>query len=159
FGRVVDRYPPVAREKGDDVKRTLFPAALALALVARTISAMDVLPKAEGPTPTLGELMAHQPTRISTEGSIIGSGYGFESQLLVPVVIRAPGRNNTFYMTDYFLVNGRGSTQEILIGFMPAGVSSVNQPTSRYQLAANTTYSIPDFLGSGTGDLNVSGVG
>jgi hypothetical protein len=139
------------------VKRSLF--LVALALVAPTLTAADVLEKAEGPTPTLGELMSKQPATRSSEGIITGSGYGFESQLLVPVIIRAPGKNNTFYIADQFLMNGRGATQEVLIGFMPSGVTGVNQPTYRYQLAANTTYSIPDFLGSGQGDLNISGVG
>ena len=141
------------------MKRSLFLATLILALVAPILAAADVLEKAEGPTPTLGELMSHRPAALSTEGSIVGSGYGFASQLLVAVVIRAQGKNQTFFMTDYFLTNGRGATQEVLIGFMPSGVTGVNQPTFRYQLAANTTYSIPDFLGSGQGDLNVSGVG
>jgi hypothetical protein len=141
------------------MKRNLFLATLILALVTPILAAADVLEKAEGPTPTLGELMSKQPATRSSQGIITGSGYGFESQLLVPVVIRAPGKNNTFYTMDYFLMNGRGATQEVLIGFMPSGVTGVNQPTFRYQLAANTTYSIPDFLGSGQGDLNISGVG
>ena len=141
------------------MKRSLFLAALILALAAPTLTAADVLVKAEGPTPTLGELMSKQPATRSSEGIITGSGYGFAPQLLITVVIRAPGKNNTFFVTDNFLMNGRGAIQEILIGFMPSGVTGVNQPTYRYQLAANTTYSIPDFLGSGSGDLNISGVG
>ena len=141
------------------MKRSLFLATLILALVAPILAAADVLEKAEGPTPTLGELMSHRPATLSTEGSIVGGGYEFASQLLVPVVIRAPGKNGTFFITDYFLMNGRGATQEVLIGFMPSGATGVNQPTFRYQLAANTTYSIPDFLGSGQGNLNISGVG
>ncbi|HEX7252217.1 MAG TPA: hypothetical protein VF376_04980 [Thermoanaerobaculia bacterium] len=141
------------------MKRSLFLAALAFAMAAPMLMAADVLPKAEGPTPTLGELMSHRPATLSTEGLIVGSGYGFVSQLLVPAVIRAAGKNNTFFITDYFLTNGRGAMQDVLIGFMPSGVTGVNQPTFRYQLAANTTYSIPDFLGSGQGDLNISGVG
>jgi hypothetical protein len=139
------------------VKRSLFLAALALVISA--LATAEGLPRAEGPTPTLGELMSHRPATLSTEGIITDSGYGFAPQLLVSVVIRAPGKNGTFYLTDYFLVNGRGSAQDVLIGFMPSGVSGVNQPTYRYQLAANTTYSITDFLGSGSGDLNISGVG
>ncbi|HEY6930115.1 MAG TPA: hypothetical protein VJA66_10600 [Thermoanaerobaculia bacterium] len=139
------------------MKRSLFLAAVAPVISALALA--EGLPKAEGPTPTLGELMSHRPATISTQGLITGSGYGFESQIVVPVVIRAPGKNGTFYITDYFLMNGRGASQEVLIGFMPSGVTGVNQPTSRYQLAANTTYSIPDFLGSGSGDLNISGVG
>jgi hypothetical protein len=138
------------------MKRSLFLATLILVLVAPILAAADILEKAEGPTPTLGELMSKQPATRSSEGIITGSGYGFASQLLVTVVIRAPGKNNTFYITDYFLMNGLGAAQDVLIGFMPSGVTGVNQPTYRYQLAANTTYSIPDFLGSGSGDLNLN---
>jgi hypothetical protein len=85
-------------------------------------------------------------------------GYGFSYQLLIPVAINASGKNNTFFHFDSFLVNGRNATQEILIGYLAAGVTNVGQAAFRFQLNPNTTYSIPDFLGTGVGHLNKTGV-
>jgi hypothetical protein len=144
------------------MKRFLGFAVFALAAWPMAAAPSESLPVAAGPTPTLGELMSNvQAARSarSTEGVSLGSGYGFASQLLVPVVIRAPGKNNTFFETDYFLTNGRGFSQDILIGFLPSGVSGVSQPTQRFSLNANTTYLITDFLGGGNGRLNLNGVG
>ena len=53
------------------------------------------------------------------------TAYGFSDQILVPVAINASGRNNTFFRSDYLLSNGRGATQEILVGFIAAGVTNV----------------------------------
>ena len=144
------------------MKRFLGFMVLALAAWPMAAAPTEGLPIAAGPTPTLGELMANvQAARSarSAEGISLGSGYGFAAQLVVPVVIRAPGKNGTFFETDSFLTNGRGFSQEVLITFLPANVNGSSQPTHRYALAANTTYLIADFLGPGTGDLNVSGVG
>ena len=144
------------------MKRFLFFMVLVLATVPMLAAESEGLPPSAGPTPTLGQLMASLPaarSARSTEGIVLGSGYGFEPQILVPVVIRAAGRNGTFFETDYFLVNGRGAAQDILIGFLPSGVPGATQATQRFSLAANTSYSITDFLGAGTGRLNLSGVG
>jgi hypothetical protein len=113
-----------------------------------------------GPAATIADMVssrsAVQPGPL---GAVTPGGYGFSYQILVPVAINASGKNNTFFRSDYFLVNGRGATQEVLIGFLAAGVTNVGQSALRVQLNPNTTYSIADFLGTGTGRLNKTGVG
>jgi len=84
-------------------------------------------------------------------------GYGFDYQLIYPVVINTPGKNGTFYKTDYFVVNERNIDQEILIGFLEEGVAGSGLGASRFSLKANTAYAIPDFLGAS--GINKSGVG
>src|SRR5262249_40578164 len=64
-----------------------------------------------------------------------------------------------FYKTDYFLANFRSVDQEVLIGWIPAGVSGAGSAAQRFRLTANTIYSIPDFLAGGSGRLSQTGVG
>lgn len=114
-----------------------------------------------GPAATIADMVANRSAAVQPNplGVVTPGGYGFSYQIIVPVVINASGRNNTFFRTDYFLDNGRNATQEILIGFIAAGVTNVGQAAQRFQLNPNTLYSIVDFLGTGTGDLNKTGVG
>jgi hypothetical protein len=113
-----------------------------------------------GPAATIADMVANRSAvQPIPQGAVTPGGYGFSYQILVPVAINASGRNNTFFHTDYFLVNGRGAIQEILIAFLAAGVTNVGQPALRFQLNPNTTYSVTDFLGAGAGRLNKTGVG
>jgi len=63
------------------------------------------------------------------------------------------------YRSDYFASNIRSTNQEILVGWIAAGVNNAGAPTMRFSLNANTVYSIPDFLSGGSGRLNQTGVG
>jgi hypothetical protein len=117
-------------------------------------------PKSPGPTATLGEVVASR-AGVQAQGTPLapGCGYGFSDQLLIPVIINTAGQNGTFFNFDYVIVNGRPQAQDILVGILPAGVSGVGQPTFRFTLNANTIYSIPEYLGGGSGRLSYNGVG
>ena len=113
-----------------------------------------------GPPATIADMVARgSAAQPKPFGAVTPGGYGFSYQILVPVAINASGKNNTFFRSDYFLVNGRNATQEVLIGFLAAGVTNVGQSALRTQLNSNTAYAIPDILGTGTGRLNKTGVG
>lgn len=112
----------------------------------------------DGPPATIGEMLASQPKPVAL-GAFPNQSYSFNPALLVNVVINSPGKNNTFFRTDYFLINGRSTSQEILVGFIAAGVGNAGAPTTRFVLSPSTAYAIDDFLGTGTGRLNKSGVG
>jgi hypothetical protein len=133
-----------------------------LFVVSSPISAVQFVngppPIAPGPPATVADILAGPPG-VRTPGAVPTGDYGFSYNQLVQVVINAPGRNNTFFATDYFLSNGRNAVQEVLVGFLAAGVSNVGVPATRYSLTANTTYNIDDYLGAGPGRLNKSGVG
>ena len=111
-----------------------------------------------GPPATVGDMLASRPAPRAL-GAFPTQSYSFNPSLLVTVVINAAGRNGTFFRTDYFLINGRGATQEILVGFLAAGVTNAGQPAQRFTLNASTAYAVDDYLGTGTGRLNKSGVG
>jgi hypothetical protein len=122
-----------------------------------TSDAPTVVP---GPAATIADMVAGRSAMHPRPlVAVTPGGYGFTDQLLVSVAINASGKNNTFFRTDYFLVNGRNATQEILVGFIAAGVTNVGQAAARFQLNANGAYAISDFLGTGTGRLNKTGVG
>src|SRR6476661_7336295 len=59
------------------------------------------------------------------------SGFGPDSEILLPVVINTPGLNGTFFKTDGFFANFRNINQEALVRFLPAGVSGAGQPAMR----------------------------
>ena len=113
-----------------------------------------------GPTPTIGDLLRTSQAAVRPQqANAAAAGPEFNYQILVPVAINAPGRNGTFFRSDYFLSNIRGISQEVLIGWIAAGVNNASAPTQRFSLNANTSYSIPDFLSGGSGRINQSGVG
>ena len=70
-----------------------------------------------GPPATVGDILASRPSPRAL-GAFPTQSYSFNPSLLVTVVINAAGRNGTFFHSDVFLINGRGATQEILVGFI-----------------------------------------
>lgn len=120
-------------------------------------------PDAELPAPVSGPSATFadvSKSAAATEPQGIGvGGYGFGNRILVAVVINAPGQNGTFFHTDYFLSNGRSVTQEFIVFFLAAGVNNATVTGQRFVANPNTTYSISDYLGSGSGRINKSGVG
>lgn len=112
-----------------------------------------------GPTPTLGELLTTTQAMRAQQATVVNAGAEFNYQLLVDVAINAPGRFGTMYRSDYFLSNIRSVNQEVLIGWIAAGVNNAGASTQRFSLNANTVYSIPDFLSGGSGRLSQTGVG
>ena len=143
------------------MKRLLLFAAAALSASSLLAAGFTTDPPevVAGPPATVGDMVANRSTtQPQPLGAIVPGAYGFTNQILINVAINAPGRNNTFYETDYFTVNGRNANQEILIGLIAAGVTNVNQPAQRFLLNANTTYSLDNFFGTGTGRLNLTGV-
>jgi hypothetical protein len=134
---------------------SLLVAGAAIAQPARQFR--TELERVEGPSATVGDVVraAHaqavRPQSVITENGT--------SSFLIAVAINSPGKNGTFFRTDVFLTNNRGIDQEILVGFLPAGVPGAGQGLTRYRLNALTVYSLRDFLGSGTVSLNKSGVG
>jgi hypothetical protein len=87
----------------------------------------------------------------------ISSGFGPDYQLLLPVVINAPGLNGTFFKTDGFFANFRNIKQEVLIGFITQGVSASGQPALRETIDALAIISATDLLGPES-DLSRTGV-
>ena len=75
------------------------------------------------------------------------SGFGPDSEVLLPVVINTPGLNGTFFKTDGFFANFRNVNQEVLVRFIPAGVSGSGQPPLRASLSALTNVTAVDLLG------------
>jgi hypothetical protein len=142
------------------MKRILYLAAGILA-AAPVIAEQPVgLPTpVAGPTPTIGELLRATQGMRAQQTNAPAAGGEFNYQILVPIAINAPGRNGTFFRSDYFASNIRAINQEVLIGWISAGVNNAGASTSRFSLNASTVYSIPDFLGGGTGRLNQTGVG
>jgi hypothetical protein len=143
------------------MKRFLFSMVAVLSAASALASSYTTDPPAivPGPPATIADMVARRSGVPARPMIAAPGGYGFSDQILVPVAINASGKLNTFFHTDYFLSNGRNAPQEILVGFIAAGVSNVGQPATRFQLAANGNYAITDFLGTGTGRLNKTGVG
>ena len=144
------------------MKRFLFSIAAVLSASSALAASFTADPPTvvPGPPATIADMVAGRSAMHPRPlVAVTPGGYGFTDQLLVPVAINASGKNNTFFRTDYFLINGRNATQEILVGFIAAGVTNVGQPTVRYQLNPNASYASTDFLGTGTGRLNKTGVG
>ena len=124
---------------------------------AAALSPVEDFPSpVSGPPATLDD-MVHAVRAIHPEGYV--NPTGTSPEILSPITINTAGLGGTFYRTDYFLANFRSIDQEVLIGWIPAGVSGVGQPAQRFNLVANTIYSMPDFLAAGSGKLNKSGVG
>lgn len=84
------------------------------------------------------------------------SGFGPDSEVLLPVVINSPGLNGTFFKTDGFFANFRNLDQEVLVRFIPQGVSA--GPPLRESIGALTNISAVDVLGPES-DLARNGVG
>jgi hypothetical protein len=87
----------------------------------------------------------------------VASGFGPDYEVLLPVVINTPGLNGTFFKTDAFLANFRNINQEVLVRFIPQGVSAVGQPPLRSMLSALTNVAAADVLGPQS-DLRMTGV-
>lgn len=143
------------------MKRFLLIAASVFAVSPLLAASFTTDPPAAvpGPPATVADMVASLSAAQPKPLRIASGGYGFSNQMLVTVVINAPGRNNTFFLTDYVLDNGRNANQEILVGFIAAGVTNVGQSAQRFSLNPNTTYSIDNYLGTGPGRLNQTGVG
>src|SRR5258706_14220888 len=108
------------------MKRFLFSmVAVLCASSALAVSvATDPPAVVPGPPATIADMVAGlSGGQAKPLGVVNPGGYGFASQILVPVVINASGRNNTFFRTDYLISNGRGGSQEILVAFIAAGVT------------------------------------
>ena len=88
----------------------------------------------------------------------ITSGFGPDYEILLPVVINSPGLNGTFFKTDGFFANFRNINQEVLVRFIPQGVSATGQPPLRTSLTALTNVAAADLLGPES-DLARTGVG
>ena len=88
----------------------------------------------------------------------ITSGFGPDSEILLPVVINTAGLNGTFFKTDGFFANFRNVTQEVLIRFIPQGASAAGQPALRNAISALSNVAAADLLGPES-DLARTGVG
>src|SRR6266496_1407048 len=75
------------------------------------------------------------------------SGFGPDYQVLLPVVINAPGLNGTFFKTDGFFANFRNINQEVLVGFITQGVSAAGQPALRTAIDPLANIAATDLLG------------
>jgi hypothetical protein len=123
----------------------------------------DLLEPTAGPTPTLDELVRGLFASASGPRPQAASpGYGFDYAMLIPVIIKAPGRFGSDYVSDYFIANDRTISQDILAGFIAQGVSNVGQSTQRFTLNPNSIYSTVDILSylgkSGLGSLLITAV-
>ena len=102
-------------------------------------------------------LLAEDPASVSSVRPLIpASGFGPDSEVLVPVVINSPGLNGTFFKTDGFFANFRNLNQEALVRFIPQGVSA--GPPLRETIGPLTNISAVDLLGPES-DLSRTGVG
>jgi hypothetical protein len=116
------------------------------------------LKPAAGPPATAADILAARRALRGIKPQVIILSGSFQ-QFLLPAAINAPGKNNTFFRTDFFINNNRLSEQEVLIAWLPQGVSAAGLQASRFSLAANTVYLTSDFLSGGAGRLSETGVG
>ena len=86
------------------------------------------------------------------------AGFGPDTEILLPVVINASGLNGTFFKTDGFFANFRNANQEVLLRFVPSGVSGAGQTPIRSSINALTNVAAVDLLGPESGELARSGV-
>src|SRR5262249_17555134 len=127
--------PASGREKGRTMKRILCLAAGILVVVPILAEQPVGLPiPIAGPTPTLGELLTTTQAMRAQQATVVNAGAEFNYQLLVDVAINAPGRFGTMYRSDYFLSNIRSVNQEVLIGWIAAGVNNAGASTQRFSL-------------------------
>ena len=87
------------------------------------------------------------------------SGFGPDYEVLLPVVINAPGLNGTFFKTDGFFANFRNISQEVLVRFITQGVSAAGQPPLRLSIDPLVNIAAADLLGPESGELSRTGVG
>jgi len=116
------------------------------------------LKPAVGPPATAADILAARRMTRAIKPQVIITSSSQEGFLL-PAAINSPGKNGTFFHTDFFITNNLQSEQEILLAWLPQGVSAAGLGASRFTLNANTVYLIPDFLSGQSGDLSESGVG
>ena len=106
-----------------------------------------------GPPATIADMVAGS---AAVRPLSITSGFGPDSEVLVPVVINAPGLNGTFFKTDGFFANFRDVNQEVLVRFIPQGVSAA--APLRLAIDPLTNVAAADLLGPES-DLSRTGVG
>jgi hypothetical protein len=108
-----------------------------------------------GPPAPIADMVAGsaavQPLRTA-------AGFGPDSEILLPVVINAPGLNGTFFKTDGFFGNFRNINQEVLVRFVVQGVSGAGQPPLRLSIDALANIAADDILGPES-ELARTGVG
>src|SRR5215831_3278583 len=157
-------FRPIARQRWEKKERrmkkvwpVLVFAASTPVLAQSSKFSTELVPVA-GPPATAADILTARrsvsgikPQVIITSASLGG--------FLLPAAINSPGKNNTFFRTDFFITNNRLSQQEILIAWLPQGVSAAGLGASRFSLAPNPTYPTSDFLSGGPGRLTESGVG
>src|SRR5262249_3181270 len=154
-----------SRPEDQEGEMKLIGRAAILLFMAAPVFAMETVsgmpPVVNGPPATLADLVPGPQLRSGGARPQIAAppGYGFSHAQGRAVVINAQGKNNTFFRTDGFFSNYRAINQEVLVGFLPSGTSGVGQPAVRYMLNAKSSYLVDDFLGTGTGRLNKTGVG
>jgi hypothetical protein len=106
-----------------------------------------------GPPATIADMVAGSAAVRPLRST---SGFGPDSEVLLPVVINSPGLLGTFFKTDGFFANFRNIYQEVLVRFIPQGVSA--EPALRLSIGALTNIAATDLLGPES-DLNRTGVG
>lgn len=97
-----------------------------------------------GPPATIADIVAGS---AAVRPQSITSGFGPDHEVLLPVVINTPGLNGTFFKTDAFFANFRNINQEVLLRFIPQGVSAAGQPALRTSIGALTNDAAVDLLG------------
>ena len=97
-----------------------------------------------GPPATIADMVAGSET---VRPLSITSGFGPDYQVLLQVVINAPGLNGTFFKTDGFFANFRNINQEVLVGFITQGVSAAGQPALRAEIGPLAIIHATDLLG------------
>ncbi len=113
------------------------------------------LREAAGPPATVGDILA---ARRAVHPQVVIQSTSLDGFVL-PAAINAPGKNGTFFKTDFFITNNRLVDQQVLIAWLPQGISAAGLGASRFTLSANTVYFFNDFLAPGAGNLNQTGVG
>jgi hypothetical protein len=140
--------------------KPIFCIAVGILVVAPLVAQTIEMPApSAGPTATLGELLLASQEGMRAQRATAVADSEFNFQILVPVAVNSPGLNGTFYRSDYFLANGRPLTQDILVGWIAAGVDNASAATQRFTLNPSTVYSIQDVLGNPSVGLNKTGLG
>jgi hypothetical protein len=102
----------------------------------------------ESPAPISGSPVAIADmvaNSAAVRPSSIAAGFGPDAEVLVPVVINAPGLLGTFFKTDGFFANFREINQEVLVRFIPQGVSAA--APLRLSIDSLTNIAAADLLG------------
>lgn len=151
------------------MKRSLILVALVLATSAQAqiLNVVTSLERIDAPAhgpQTLGA--AINQARIASHSRIRPMVIALDfhdDAFIIPIAGNAAGANNTFFRSDVNISNFRSVGQKIGVGWLALGTNNSSAPLQYFNVPANTTAALADFVGvtlgkTGLGGLFIEGV-